>query len=159
MPRAGALLSVDDSWTVFRLTRRGALELIGLLVLYSLSIAFFFALGGARLLPAKYSTVSTLVALWGAYFVTNLIRGVATTALMAHAAFRVLLIDTLWAALLSLPLMIGLGYLRGAAGVVYGMMVGELVLAVLLWRELRIRSTSPSDALGYRHGVARGIEG
>src|SRR5437016_3184405 len=129
MPRAGARLSVDDSWTVFRLTRRGALELIGLLVLYSLSIAFFFGLGGASLLPAKYSTVSTLVALWGAYFVTNLIRGVATTALMAHAAFRVLLIDTLWAALLSLPLMIELGYLRGAAGVVYGMMVGELVLA------------------------------
>jgi len=159
MPRAGALLSVNDSATVLRLTRRGALELIGLLVLYSSFVAFFFGLGGARLLPAKYSSVSTLVAIWGAYFVSNLIRGAATTALMAHAAFRVLLVDTLWAALLSLPLMIGLGYLVGATGVVYGMVVGELVLAVLLWRELRIRSTSQPHARGYPDGAASGVQG
>jgi len=148
MPKAGALLSTDNNETVMRLTRRGGLELTGLLASYLLVLALFFGAGGGKILPAKYSEVGLLVAVRGAYFLVNLLRGVESTALMAHAAFRVLFVDTLWAATLSVPLMIVLGFEIGAPGVVYGMTVGEALLAALLWRELRIRTRAESAVLG-----------
>jgi O-antigen/teichoic acid export membrane protein len=136
IPRAGRLIAVGGDQAVWRLARRGAAELLVLTLAYVTLLAVFFSLGGVRLLPTKYAGAGTLVAAWAIYFLVNILRGVASTALAAHTAFRSLFVLSLWTALLSVPIMIlGLRAV-GTVGVIMGMLITEALLACLVWRDL-----------------------
>jgi O-antigen/teichoic acid export membrane protein len=136
MPRLGALHRDRGLERVRALCRRSARALVALGVLYLVALAGFFALGGARLLPAKYGGLGLLVAAWGAFVVANTVRSVASVTLLSQASFRAVFHFSVVAAAASLALTVVLVRLCGTVGAVWGLCGGEVILAWLSWGAL-----------------------
>lgn len=135
LPRAGALLGRGRD--VYALCRRSAGWLLAGSLLYLAAVCTFLALGGTRLLPSKYAGLGLLVVVWGGFAVVNVVRNVASNALLAHTAFRALFVYSVAAATGSITLVVALVRGVGTAGAVGGLIGGELLLAGLCWRALR----------------------
>jgi O-antigen/teichoic acid export membrane protein len=136
LPRAGALLGEGRDEVVLAGCVKSAAVIAGLAVAYVLALVVAFALGLGRLLPADYASVEPLVVLWCVFAAVNLLRSIASTALVARLHFRALFGVSVAAAAASLLLVVALLGPLGARGAIIGLVGGELVVGALSWRML-----------------------
>ena len=148
LPRAGAALSSDrdGATVVLERAQRSAVGLGACAIAYLGGVAIVLSLPAVHL-PARYGGLRPLVAAWGAFVIANTVRSVASSALLAHAAFRAVFVASVVGAALSLAAMAALVPAHGALGAVYGMLLGELTLAGITWKLLATRrAESPAGA-------------
>jgi hypothetical protein len=136
VPRAGTLIAQHATADVTKLVVRGIAVQLALAVPYFGLVAGFFAVGGMHHLSAKYQGIGPYVALWSAFAVIAIVRSAASNALLAFHAFRELFGYAVLAAVVSLTLVVTALPLVGIGGAVGGLVAGEAVLAVVLWRRL-----------------------
>jgi O-antigen/teichoic acid export membrane protein len=139
LPRAGALLGEGRDQVVLAGCIKSGALIVGLALAYVLALLAAFALGLGALLPAAYAGALPLVILWCLFAAVNLLRSIASTALVARLHFRALFGMSAAAAAASLVLVLALLGPLGARGAIAGLIAGELVIGVLSWRLLFAR--------------------
>lgn len=136
LPRAGTLLGEGRDHVVLAGCIKSGALIVALTLAYVAALVVAFALGLGAILPASYASVEPLVVLWCVFAAVNLLRSIASTALVARLHFRALFAVSAAAAGASLLLVLALLGPLGARGAIIGLVGGELVVGVLSWRIL-----------------------
>jgi O-antigen/teichoic acid export membrane protein len=139
LPRAASLLGEGRDRVVLASCVRSGALICALSLAYAAALLVAFAAGLGRILPAGYAGVEPLVVLWCLLAAVNLLRSVASTALVARLHFRALFVVSAAAAGASLLLVVALLGPLGARGAIIGLVGGEIVVGVLSWRLLFAR--------------------
>ena len=88
----------------------------------------------ANFYPKEYGEIGSLVFLWAFYYLALAVRGNATILLQIYKKFKIITLFNLLTAIFTIIL----GYIfivvNGVLGSIQSLVLGELVLALLLWR-------------------------
>jgi O-antigen/teichoic acid export membrane protein len=134
--RAGRRLGSGARGDVWAIATRGVALLAVIVLIYCAAPLVLTTFRGGALLPEKYRHLTGLVLAWSAYFLVTTLRGVGSSALLAHREARSLFRVSAIAAAVSLPAAMFLSRAWGPAGLILGLSGGEAAIAVSVWSTL-----------------------
>lgn len=137
-PRVSRNLAEGDVSGVRRLTWVSMAGVLGIVLVYSATLALAYPTLETHVLGHKYQGLSVDIAWWGGFFFASGLSGVCNGVLLAGGRFRHSFYAAALSSVVSIPVMLMLGAWYGKNGLMLGLILGEATYATVLYFGMRL---------------------
>ncbi len=134
IPRLAILRNDGKHVEIIRLTQKILLMIITVIFLLVLVIFFIKDYVLSKFFPKDYANIGPLILLWALVFVAQTVCSNASILLQIYKKFRAITVCNFFTALATVGMTWFLIKLNGIEGSIQAMALGQLFLALLLWR-------------------------
>ena len=131
-PRFSRWWGAGDTRLLDTVSRVSVIALVAIMAAYTAVLVLGFDLLQRFVLGGEYATAKPLLLTWAIYFAITAIRQVGTVTMAAGERFQSLFHYGWIATLIGLPAAIVLTWLAGTQGAIFGLILGESALALLI---------------------------